>query len=101
MRARTRWFSKVVAIFLAPLLLAQCGGPGDAVQLAFTSTPQLVTSGRPFSVVVQARDRSGQGTGASRRGQSPVVISLSLGAGPPAAALGGGSTRPATTLSAS
>ena len=78
----------------AALLLARCGGaPGsghaDAVQLVFTSIPDRAVAQQPFSVAIQARDGSGQGTGTTQGGQRLVEVQLGLGASPPAGTLGG------------
>ena len=78
-----------MTLAIAALLLTRCGGQSDAVELAFTSTPRTVTLGQPFSVGVQARDRSGHGTGTTKDGQRQVGIQLSFGGSPPATALGG------------
>jgi hypothetical protein len=88
MRARSGARSASVTLAIAALLLTRCGGQSDAVELAFTSTPRTVTLGQPFSVGVQARDRSGHGTGTTQGGELQVEISLSLAAAPHAAAFG-------------
>jgi len=91
--ARSRLRSRVAAIAGASLLLAPVGCGGDsgqdeAVQLSFISTPTTVILGRPFSVVVQAQDRSGHGAGTTQGGQL-IDIQLGLGASPTAGSLGG------------
>jgi hypothetical protein len=86
-----RWPSRFLALVAGVLLLAGCsGGPGDAVQLVFTSIPATVILEEPFSVTVQARDSAGRGTGTIQfpGEQRQVEIQLSLGGAPRAAALG-------------